>query len=109
MKCTVCGQKAVIPDRPQSDVVRVIQWNVSEGVLEQNGPDPDEWQCCELCWTGLIYNWQDYVWDGESLLVWDSSKEEWIEYRGTKYRPVVGGQIQFEYDERSKTWQVMPR
>ncbi len=90
-------------------MIALVQCTVNEDVLYQNQPDPCEWDCCELCWYGVVNSGTGYMWDGVNLVVWNRKEDEFTEPSGNVWKPDYPVGIQFEKDERSKTWQVMPR
>lgn len=64
---------------------------------------------CELCWYGMLYEQGEYIWNGQHLLVYDETWEEYIEWRGTIYKPVKNSIIQFEWDANTHRWVAMPK
>lgn len=105
VKCTICGHLTVNPARAHAQIVDIMQKYVNEELLVQSGVDPCDWECCELCWYGMIYNWHEYVWDGVNLMVFNRKEGEFIEYHGNVWKPIAPGNIQFEKDENGK-WEV---
>lgn len=64
---------------------------------------------CQLCWYGIVQNYQDYIWDGVNLLVFNQTRQEFVVPSGDEYFPVGTSRIKFKLDETTKKWVAMPR
>lgn len=108
-KCVICGNIMAKAVEPTPKLMELILNSVKEDVLDKSKQDPCDWECCELCWYGVIHSGWDYVWNGVDLMVYDEKEGEWFEFSGTVYKPARTGAIQFEYSKASQTWMAMPR
>lgn len=122
-KCIMCDMESVVWQHNMPNTIEQA-WNIIcmvENTMEPvvdwskhdeytinmaNRPIP---MICELCWYAIMGNSDEYIWNGQYLLVFDYNDGEFHEWKQTIFKPSNIKQIYFKWDERSKRWMTMPR
>lgn len=108
-KCMICGCSHAKWSKMEQNMINWVVNQLNPDEADQISQMPDEMAICELDWYGMVYSGEEYVWDGVNLLVYNESEEEYVEPTKSVWKPSSPVYIQFEKDEVSKKWQVMPR